>query len=98
MALGAQTSTILRSVLGYGGALAALGIAFGLGLTVAGGRIVHTLLFGVAPVDPLALAMASVTLVVAALLACYVPASRATKVDPLVALRSADGGFARTGL
>ena len=88
MALGAQTSAVLRSVLAYGSTLAALGVAIGLGLTVAGGRIVRTLLFGVAPLDPPAIAVAAATLGAAALVACYIPARRATRIDPLVALRS----------
>ena len=88
MALGAQPANVLRSVLGYGGVLTALGVAIGIGLAAAGGRVIRTLLFGVAPLDPLALIAAGGTLVLFALLACYVPARRATKVDPLVALRS----------
>jgi putative ABC transport system permease protein len=88
MALGAQPSNVLRSILGYGGALTALGVAIGVALAAAGGRVIRTLLFGVAPMDPLALVTAGVTLALFALVACYVPARRATKVDPLVALRS----------
>ena len=88
MALGAQSTAVLRSVLRSGTILIALGIAVGLGLTAAGGRVVRSLLFGVAPLDPLAIAVAGVTLALAALAACYVPARRATKVDPLVALRA----------
>jgi ABC-type antimicrobial peptide transport system permease subunit len=88
MALGAQSTAVLRSVLRSGTILVALGIAVGLGLTAVGGRVVRSLLFGVAPLDPLAIAVAGVTLSLAALAACYVPARRATKVDPLVALRA----------
>jgi ABC-type antimicrobial peptide transport system permease subunit len=88
MALGAQSTAVLRSVLRSGTILIALGIAVGLGLTAVGGRVVRSLLFGVAPLDPLAIALAGVTLSLAALAACYVPARRATKVDPLVALRA----------
>ena len=75
-------------MLGYGGALTALGVVIGVALAAAGGRVVRTLLFGVTPLDPLALIAAGGTLAVFALVACYVPARRATKVDPLVALRS----------
>ena len=88
MALGAQAGTVLRGVLGYGGSLTALGVAIGLGLTVAGGRVISTLLFGVTPLDPLAIAAAAALLAVAALVACYIPARRATRVDPLEALRT----------
>ena len=88
MALGAQPANVLRSVLSYGGALTALGVVIGIALAAAGGRVVRTLLFGVAPLDPLALVAAGGTLAVFALAACYVPARRATKVDPLVALRA----------
>jgi predicted permease len=88
MALGAQAGTVLRSVLGYGGTLTALGIVIGLGLAMASGRLLRTLLFGVAPVDPLAMLGAGVLLATAALVACYIPARRATRVDPLQALRA----------
>jgi predicted permease len=88
MALGAQPSNVLRSILGYGGTLTALGVVIGIAVAAAGGRVLRTLLFGVAPLDPVALIAAGGTLAVFALVACYVPARRATKVDPLVALRS----------
>ena len=88
MALGAQPANVLRSILGYGGALTALGVVIGIALAAAGGRVIRTLLFGVAPLDPFALMAASGTLALFALVACYVPARRATRVDPLVALRS----------
>jgi putative ABC transport system permease protein len=88
VALGAQSRDVMRSILGYGAGLTALGIAIGILLTVAGGGVVRSLLFGIAPLDPAAFALAGVTLVGAALLACYVPARRATRVDPLVAVRA----------
>lgn len=88
MALGAEAGMVLRSVLGYGGVLTALGIAIGVGLAAAGGRLVSTLLFGVAPLDPLALVAAGTLLATASLVACYIPARRATRVDPLQALRA----------
>ena len=89
MALGAQTATVLRGVLGYGTALTALGILLGLGITMAGARVVRALLlFGVAPLDPPAVAAAGLVLGAAALVACYIPARRATRVDPLEALRA----------
>jgi putative ABC transport system permease protein len=88
MALGAQPANVLRSVLAYGGVLTALGVVIGVAVAAAGGRVIRTLLFGVTPLDPLAMAAAGVTLGCFALVACYVPARRATKVDPLVALRA----------
>jgi putative ABC transport system permease protein len=88
MALGAESGVVLRSVLRSGVLLTALGVVAGLGLTAAGGHVVRSLLFGVAPLDPVAIVTAAVTLAGAAIAACYVPARRATKVDPLVALRA----------
>jgi putative ABC transport system permease protein len=87
MALGARGGDVLKLVVKHGMKLALLGIALGLvgawGLT----RFMQTLLVGVAPTDLLTFAVVSVCLLVAALLACYLPARRATKVDPLTALR-----------
>ena len=88
MALGAQTGDVLRAILGHGIALVALGAVLGVSLTAAGGRVVRSLLFGVEPLDPAAYAIAAATLVLAALVACYIPARRATRVDPLVAVRA----------
>src|SRR5439155_2261305 len=87
VALGAQRGQVLRSLMAEGlkpvGAGALLGIAGGL---VAGGAI-RGMLFGIGPLDPISLAGVTALLVAAALLATYVPARRATKVDPMVALR-----------
>ena len=67
--------------------LVALGIGVGVPIAVAGGYSLRVFLFGVAPVDPAALAAACAVLALAALLAAYIPARRAAAVDPLVALR-----------
>ena len=87
MALGARPRDILRLVLGKGLALAALGLAAGLVGAIAVTRVLQSLLVGVAPRDPLTFAAISVLLLLVALLGCYLPARRATRVDPLVALR-----------
>jgi predicted permease len=87
MALGARASDVLLLVLRQGMALAAGGAAIGLILALVLGRLVSTLLFGVSGRDPLTLAAVSASLTVVALLACAIPAWRAARVDPLVALR-----------
>jgi predicted permease len=88
LALGAQTSAILKLVLGQGLKLIVTGI--GLGLLVALGmtRLLRSLLFGVSATDPLTFAVIALMLAGVALLACWLPARRATKVDPLIALRA----------
>jgi predicted permease len=87
MALGARPQEILGMVLSQGGKLAAAGIAFGLVLSVALTRLMATMLFGVSASDPATLAAVVVVLFVVALLACWVPARRAMRVDPMAALR-----------
>ena len=87
MALGAQRSDLLRMVVNNGLKLALIGIGLGIagGLVVA--RLIASLLFGVAPTDVATFAGVCVVLFVAALTASYIPALRATRVDPTVALR-----------
>ena len=87
MALGAQLRDVLKMVLRSGMSLALLGIAIGLAGALLLTRLMRTLLFGVTPTDAFTFASVAVILFVVALLACYIPARRATKVDPLVALR-----------
>ncbi|MGH9961514.1 MAG: ABC transporter permease, partial [Pyrinomonadaceae bacterium] len=87
MALGAQKRDVLRLILGQGMLLVLIGVAVGLASAVAMTRLMETLLFGVSPTDPTTLAVITLLLAVVALLACYIPARRATRVDPLVALR-----------
>jgi putative ABC transport system permease protein len=74
-------------VLKQGMALAIAGAALGVALALALGRVVSTLLFGVSGRDPLTLAAVTCALTTVALLACYIPARRASRVDPLIALR-----------
>lgn len=88
MAIGAQPPDILRLVVRQGSALAALGIAVGLALALAVSRFLAAFLYGVSPFDPLTFAFVSLALFVAAIVACYLPATRATRVDPVVALRT----------
>jgi ABC-type antimicrobial peptide transport system permease subunit len=87
LALGAQRRDVLKLVLRNGMALAAIGLTLGVAGALALTRFMRTLLFEVTPTDPLTFCAVALCLVVVALVACYVPARRATKVDPLVALR-----------
>ncbi len=87
MALGARVGDVLKLVVTHGMKLALLGIAIGLAGAWALTRFMAKLLVGVEATDLLTFAIVSACLFVAALLACYLPARRATKVDPLIALR-----------
>jgi putative ABC transport system permease protein len=87
MALGAQTKDILRLVAGEGMALTLLGIGIGVVVSVAVMRSLSSLLFNISPTDPMTFVLISLLLVTVAMPACLFPARRATKVDPLVALR-----------
>ncbi len=87
IAVGAQRSDILQLVLGQGARLAGIGVVLGLVASIGAGRALSSLLFQVNPRDPVTLGGVSLLLAGVALLACYLPARRATHVDPLVALR-----------
>jgi putative ABC transport system permease protein len=87
IALGAQRGDVHRLVLGRGLALAITGVVIGTASTLAVTRLLSSLLYGVNPRDPLTIVVVSAVLMVTAMLACYVPARRAARVDPMVALR-----------
>ncbi|HYJ07273.1 MAG TPA: ABC transporter permease [Chthoniobacterales bacterium] len=87
MALGAQTSDVLRLVLRQGLTLSLLGIVAGVGVSLAGTRVLAGFLYGVAPTDAVTFASVALVLIAVALVACLVPARRAMRVDPIVALR-----------
>jgi putative ABC transport system permease protein len=87
VALGAGSADVLRMILGQGLRTIFIGVAIGIAGSLALTRTVESLLFGVTATDPLTFAAVTLLLVSAALLACFIPARRATKVDPLVALR-----------
>ncbi len=88
IALGAQVRDVLQMILGQGMAVIGVGLVAGLAAAFVLMRLLRSLLFGVGENDPLTFVAITAVLVLVALIACYIPARRATKVDPLVALRS----------
>jgi len=87
MALGAQAGDVLRLVLSQGMLLAAAGLGMGIVAASLGGRYVRDLLYGIRPLDPITFGVVAGALAIVSLAACFIPARRATRVDPLVALR-----------
>jgi putative ABC transport system permease protein len=87
IALGADARQVVKLVLGEGMLLAGLGIGLGLGGAAVIARLVATLLFGINPFDPVSFGGITSLLLVVAVLACYLPARRALRIDPLAALR-----------
>ncbi len=87
MALGAEGGDVMRLVLGHGASMALVGVALGIAAALGLTRLMASQLFGVSPHDPLTFAAVAVLLFVVAVAACYIPARRAMRVDPIVALR-----------
>jgi putative ABC transport system permease protein len=87
MALGARAVDVVKMIVRSGMFLASLGVVAGLIVAFAVTRLIASLLFGVSPTDVMTFGLVTAGLLMVALLACYIPARRATKVDPLVALR-----------
>ena len=87
LALGARPRDIFRVIAGQGLQLALIGVAIGLIASLALTHLVKNLLFGVSPTDPLTFGLIALLLISVALLACWIPARRATKIDPMITLK-----------
>jgi putative ABC transport system permease protein len=87
MAMGAQPQHILLTLIWQGGKIALTGTALGVGTALALTRLIASLLYGVSPTDPVTFAGVAILFITVALAACYIPARRAMKIDPMLALR-----------
>ena len=87
MALGADAGNVLRLVVGDGASFALLGVAVGVVVALMSTRVLTAMLFGVEPADPAVFVTVAVTLLFVAIVASLIPALRATRVDPMIALR-----------
>ena len=88
LAMGAEPRTVARMILRQGGLVTLLGIVAGLIAALAGSQLIRSLLYGVSPRDPIVFSLTTVALLVIALLACWLPARRASRLSPLQALRT----------
>jgi len=88
LAMGAEPRTVARMILRQGGLVTLLGIVAGLIAAYAGSQLIRSLLYGVSPRDPIVFSLTTATLLVVALLACWLPARRAARLSPLQALRT----------
>lgn len=88
IALGAQSSDVFKPVVGYGIKLVVIGVGLGLAGAFLSTHLVSTLLFGVSAIDPLTFVMGSALLIIVAIAASFLPARKAARVDPVVALRA----------
>jgi ABC-type antimicrobial peptide transport system permease subunit len=88
MALGAEKGQVISLILSQGMKLVAIGLIIGLGASAAGSRLLSSLLYQIEPLDPLIFGGVTVLFAVVAVLACLLPSLRASRIDPLVALRS----------
>jgi putative ABC transport system permease protein len=86
-ALGAERRSVLGLVVGHGARLAGVGIVIGLAAAAAVTRLIAGFLYGVRPIDPFTFTFVTLLLIAVALLACYIPARRAARIDPMIALR-----------
>jgi ABC-type antimicrobial peptide transport system permease subunit len=88
MAIGASGGSVVRDVLAHGLALTAIGIGLGVAAALAATRLLSALLFGIDPTDPPTFALAAAALIVVGGCAAYVPARRAARIDPIIALKT----------
>jgi putative ABC transport system permease protein len=87
MAVGAQPGDVVRMIVQEGGRLALVGVVAGLALAAAAARLIRGLLFDVSAADPATFVAAPIVLLAIAIVASYIPARRATRIDPIIALR-----------